>query len=146
MADTVSDTIDIEAPAEDVFAVAVDFDSYPRWNRSVKEVRVEEADEQGRGTRVWYRVDARVREVTYTLVYDYSLAPGSFSWELESGDLEALSGSYAFDEFDDVTEVTYEVTIEPGFPVPGFIKRQAARQITSSALRELKSRVEGPGS
>ena len=142
MAGSVRDDIDIEASIGEILDVALDFDSYPDWNSNVKEVRVEDTDDEGRGTLVWYRVDAKVREVTYTLAYDYSSLPDSFSWVLDAGDLDSLTGSYVFDEFDDVTEVVYEVEIEPGFPVPGVIKRQAERQIASSALKELKKRVE----
>lgn len=142
MADSVSDNIDIAASAEDIFAVTLDFESYPEWNENVKEVRIEETDGDGRGTRVWFRVDARVKEVCYTLVYDYSDVPDSLSWELAGGDLKELAGSYTFDEFDDVTEVTYQVRIDPGFPVPGIIRRQAQKQIATGALKELKRRVE----
>ena len=56
--------------------------------------------------------------------------------------MRELSGSYLFDEFDDVTEVTYETAIDPGFPIPGFLKRQGERQIVKGALQDLKKRVE----
>ena len=77
----------------------------------------------------------------YTLGYDYSDAPDSFSWDLIEGDVKELSGSYGFDEFEDVTEVTYETAIDPGFPVPGFLKRQAERQIVKGA-RGVRWRVQ----
>lgn len=142
MADKVSDTIDIEASAAEIFEVATDFDAYPDWNANIKEVEVRERDDEGRATEVWMRVDAKIRTVEYTLGYDYSDAPDSFSWSLIDGDVKELSGSYAFDEFDDVTEVTYETAIDPGFPVPGLLKRQAERQIVKGALADLKKRVE----
>jgi hypothetical protein len=91
---------------------------------------------------VWFEVDAKLKVVKYTLAYDYSDAPDSFSWDLLDGDVKELSGSYSFDEFDDVTEVTYETSIDPGFPVPGMIKRQAQKQIAKGALEDLKKRVE----
>jgi ribosome-associated toxin RatA of RatAB toxin-antitoxin module len=140
--ESVRGDIDIEAEAGEILDVILDFTSYPEWSSNVKEVTIEKADDEGRGTLVRYRVDAKVREVTYRLAYEYSDLPASFSWTLEDGDLEELSGSYAFDEFDDVTEVAYEVQIDPGFPVPGVIKRQAEKQIASSALKKLKERVE----
>lgn len=142
MTESVRGDIDIEAEAGEILDVILDFTSYPEWSSNVKEVTIEKADDEGRDTLVRYRVDAKVREVTYRLAYEYSDLPASFSWTLEDGDLEELSGSYAFDEFDDVTEVAYEVQIDPGFPVPGVIKRQAEKQIASSALKKLKERVE----
>ncbi len=142
MADKVKDTIDINATAEEIFEVATDFEAYPEWNANIKQVKVEEVDDAGRPARVWYEVDAKIRTVTYTLTYDYTDAPEGFSWTLAGGDVKELSGSYAFDEFDDVTEVTYETAVDPGFPIPGFLKRQGERQIVKGALEDLKKRVE----
>ena len=142
MADKVKDTIDISATVDEIFEVATDFEAYPDWNSNIKNVEVKDRDDEGRAVSVWYEVDAKVRVVTYTLDYDYSDAPASFSWELAHGDVKELSGSYSFDEFEDVTEVTYETAIDPGFPLPGFLKRQAEKQIVKGALEDLKKRVE----
>lgn len=142
MAERVKDTIDIEAGAQEIFDAAVDFEKYPEWNQQIKEVEIKASDDEGRATEVWYKVDAKVRTVTYTLAYDYSNAPGSFSWDLKDGEVKKLSGSYSFDEFDDVTEVAYEIEIDPGFPMPGFLRKQAEKQIVRGALHDLKKRVE----
>jgi uncharacterized membrane protein len=143
MADSVSDSIDIAASAEVIFAVATDLEKYPEWNANIKKVEVQESDDEGRPTKVWMQVDAKIKTVSYTLSYDYSEAPESFSWDLLEGDVKELSGSYVFDEFDDVTEVRYETRVDPGFPMPGMIKRQAQKQIVKGALQDLKKRVEG---
>jgi ribosome-associated toxin RatA of RatAB toxin-antitoxin module len=142
MADSVKDSIDVKATAEEIFAVATDFDTYPSWNPNIKETKVEETDDEGRATKVWFNVDAKIKQLKYTLQYDYSAAPESFSWSLAEGDVKKLDGTYTFDEFDDVTEVRYEMEIDPGFPVPGFLKKQAEKQIVRSALEDLKKRVE----
>ncbi len=142
MADNVKDTIDIEASAEEIFEIATDFETYPDWSPNIKEARIEERDEEELPTKVWFRIDAKIKVLSYTLDYDYSRAPESFSWTLAGGDVKALEGSYTFDEFDDVTEVRYELMIDPGFPVPGFLKKQAEKQIVRSALQDLKKRAE----
>lgn len=142
MADTVKDSIDVKATAQEIFDVATDFESYPEWNASIKEVEVKATDEEGRATEVWMKVDAKLKVVTYTLGYDYSNAPESFSWKLIDGDVKELEGSYFFDEFDDVTDVTYEMKVDPGFPIPKLLKRQAEKQIARGALEDLKNRVE----
>lgn len=145
MADQVKDTIDVNASAEDLFEVATDFEAYPDWNANIKKVKIEETDADGRARKVWFEVDAKVKTVTYTLAYDYSDAPDSFSWDLDNGDVRELHGSYKFDEFGDVTEVTYETAIDPGFPIPKMLKRQAEKQIVRAALQDLKKRVESRG-
>jgi ribosome-associated toxin RatA of RatAB toxin-antitoxin module len=142
VADSVKDSIDVNASAEEIFAVATDFETYPEWNPNIKETKIGSTDDDGRGATVWFRVDAKIREINYTLEYDYGNAPEGFSWSLVDGNIKKLDGSYTFDEFDDVTEVRYEMEIDPGFPVPGFLKKQAEKQIVRSALEDLKKRVE----
>jgi ribosome-associated toxin RatA of RatAB toxin-antitoxin module len=142
MADAVKDSIDVAATAEEIFEVATDFETYPEWNPSIKQVEVKERDSNGLATKVWMEVDAKLRVVAYTLEYDYSEAPESFSWKLLDGDVKELEGSYVFDEFEDVTEVTYEMKVDPGFPIPKLLKRQAEKQIARGALEDLKKRVE----
>ena len=142
MADSVSDTIDVKATMDKIFEVATDFEAYPEWNANIKNVEVRERDDDGRATHVWYEVDAKIKKLKYVLEYDYSEAPEAFSWTLVEGDVKDLRGSYRFDEFDDVTEVQYEMAIDPGFKVPGMLKRQAEKQIVKGALEDLKKRVE----
>jgi ribosome-associated toxin RatA of RatAB toxin-antitoxin module len=142
MPEKVKDTIDIAASTAEIFDVATDFESYPEWSPNFKKVEVKERDDAGRPVTVWFEVDAKLKVLKYTLAYDYSNAPESFSWDLVEGEVKELSGSYSFDEFEDVTDVSYEVAIDPGFKVPGFLKRQAEKQIVRTALDDLKRRVE----
>ena len=142
MAETVKDSIDVSATMQEIFDVATDLDSYPEWNENIKEVEIRARDDEGRPLEVWMKVDAKLKVVQYTLGYDYENAPDSFSWHLLEGDIKEMEGSYSFDQFEDVTEVTYEMKVDPGFPIPGFLKRQAEKQIARSALEDLKKRVE----
>jgi len=142
MADSVKDTIDINATAEQIFEVATDLESYPEWNANIKKVEIRATTEGGLPSLVWMEVDAKLKVISYTIGYDYSNAPQSFSWSLIEGEVKELEGSYKFDEFDDVTEVTYEMKVDPGFPIPKLLKRQAEKQIARGALEDLKKRVE----
>ena len=142
MTESVKDSIDIEATAEEIFEVATDFEAYPEWNANIEQVEIRKSDPQGRPTEVWFEVDAKIKKVQYTLKYSYAGAPAKFSWKLLDGDVKELTGSYVFDEFDDVTDVTYETAIDPGFKIPGPLKRQGERQIVKGALQDLKKRVE----
>ena len=142
MAEAINDSIEIEAPAQRIFEVATDFATYPEWNENMKRVEIKETDAEGRPSRVWFEVDVKIKTVSYTLEYDYSKAPEKFSWKKVDGDVKELTGSYTFDEFGSETDVTYEVAIDPGFPVPKLLKRQAEKQIVRGALHDLKKRVE----
>ena len=144
MTETASERIRVGAGADRCFDVAVDFESYPEWARDVKEVKIVEHDEQGRGTRVEYRVAALGKSVRYLLEYDYADAPVSFSWRFVEGDmLRSLDGTYRFEaEGDASTRVHYDLAVEIGVPLPGLLKRRAASLIMGSALKELKKQVE----
>ena len=144
MTETASERIRVEAPAERCFDVAVDFESYPEWVRDVKEVRVLEHDDEGRGTRVEYRAAALGKSIRYVLAYDYREAPTSFSWELVEGDmLRRLDGRYQFDaDGPSSTRVHYDLAVDLAVPLPGLVKRRAAGLIMGSALKELKRQVE----
>jgi hypothetical protein len=83
-----------------------------------------------------------VKEIEYVLKYTHD-RPNNLSWVAEeSDDLKMLEGSYRFASSDDGgTEVVYSLTVEPKFIIPGFIRRQAEKQIVSTALRGLRKRV-----
>lgn len=135
--------IEVSADAQTVYEVALDLDAYPEWATGVKEVEIHEEDEYGRPLRVSFVADAMIKEISYTLLYRYDLENG-FSWSAEPGDdITAMEGSYRFNEMEDGgTDVLYALKVEPAFTVPGFLRRQAEKQIVSSALRGLKKRSE----
>ncbi len=142
MTETVSSDIDVDADTAHILGVLCDFESYPEWARSVKEARIVEHDAEGRAAKVEFRVaPGPLPEVRYVLRYTYT--PDGISWEYVEGDLKDVRGSYALEETDGRTTVTYHLAIDPGrLPLPGFVKARAAREITRVALKELKRRVE----
>ena len=146
MPDGTVDSIEIKASPAEVFAVAADLDSYPQWATGVKEIEVLEKDEKGRASRARFVVDGMVKEITYILRYTYQ-EPNEIRWEAEPGDdLKELEGSYVFNEVaDGRTEVVYGLKVDPSFTIPGFLRRQAEKQLVGTALRGLRKRVEQLG-
>jgi uncharacterized membrane protein len=145
MAEQATERTTIDAPPEQCWEVALDFERYPEWARDIKSVTVESRDDEGRGVEVTFRAAAMGRSTSYTLRYDYADAPRTLSWVLARGDItRKLDGEYIFEPVDDGgTHVTYHLTAELIVPLPGFIKRRAETKIIHTALRELKQRVEG---
>ena len=47
-----------------------------------------------------------------------------------------------FTEFDGCTSVVYAWRVTPAFTIPGFLRRQAERQLVGPALRGLRKQVE----
>jgi|ERR1041385_8381359 len=146
MADEARESIHIEAPPERCYAVAIDFDRYPEWATDVKYVEVLERDDEGRGTKVKYRISALGKTMGYVLNYDYAGAPGGFSWELAKADvLRVLDGSYSFVAQDGGTRVGYVLAVDITIPLPGFMKKAAAGMIVQNAMKQLKGYIEGGG-
>jgi hypothetical protein len=108
----------------------------------VLECEVLDRDDEGRGSRVRMKVDAKVRKVEYIVRYHYDL-PNGLGWKQESGDLKENTGEYTFVATDDgTTEVTVDIVAEVGFFVPGPMKKLIRDQSLKNSLRELKKRVE----
>ncbi|MGH9043535.1 MAG: SRPBCC family protein [Acidimicrobiales bacterium] len=144
MAEEATEHITVSATPERCFAVAVDVEAYPRWAADIKTVSVHERDEEGRPLLASFRAAAFGRTTSYTLSYEYLAPPGGLSWRLTKGDITTrLDGRYKFVALGDGrTEVTYHLEVELRVPIPGFIKMRAQSRIMSTALRELKERVE----
>jgi ribosome-associated toxin RatA of RatAB toxin-antitoxin module len=143
VADEAHERIHIDAPVDMCFDLATDFEGYPEWTSDVKHARVVERGADGRSVRADFRAAALGRSVRYVLDYDLSDAPRSFSWQLVEGDmLRALEGRYIFDDVDEGTDVTYELSVDLAMPLPGLVKRRAAGRIVGAALQDLKYAAE----
>ncbi len=143
MAELATERMTVSASPDHCFAVAADIERYPEWAGDIKEVTVHERDAEGRPTLVTFRVAAFGRSTVNTLAYDYGGAPTTLAWRLTKGDITTkFDGSYVFEPSGDGTELTYHLEVEIRVPIPGFIKMRAQSRIMSTALRDLKARVE----
>ena len=145
MADKATERMVMRASPQHLYETILDFESYPQWAADIKQVTVLERDDEGRGLVVSWRAAAFGRSTTYTLRYDYGNAPNEVSWVLDHGDITSkLDGTYVFEPSDggNATNVTYVLEAELKIPLPGFVKRRAESRIISTALKELRARVE----
>lgn len=146
MAQGTFSTLEIDATPEQLYDAAADVAAYPDWASGVKQVEVLDVDADGRVDHARFVLEGFVKEITYVLQYTHD-RPHLLSWvAVESDDLEMLEGSYQFTPTENgATEVVYSLTVDPNFIIPGFIKRQAEKQIVSTALRGLRKRVAKGG-
>jgi ribosome-associated toxin RatA of RatAB toxin-antitoxin module len=143
MAEHAEGAAEVHATPAEVMAVVADFDAYPDWVPNLEQVEVLARDRRGRGTRVAFRLGTPWGEQAYTLAYRYQPRDAGMSWTYVQGTLDDLAGSYALEPAGDgATRVTYRLEVALGVPIPGFLLRQAARQVVRSALGDLKRRVE----
>jgi ribosome-associated toxin RatA of RatAB toxin-antitoxin module len=142
MSDAVRESIVVGADADTIMDVIADFESYPEWQGEMKEAEILESDADGWGTKVRYKVDAKVFSAEYVLAYTY--ADNELRWELVEGDqLRKNEGIYLLEEQGDgTTRVTYSLEVETSIPMPGMLRRKAAKKIVDGALKDMKRRVE----
>ncbi|MCL4449594.1 MAG: SRPBCC family protein [Actinobacteria bacterium] len=147
MAEQAKEKMIVQASLQHCYEIVADFERYVDWAADIKEVTVLERDVEGRPKVVEFRAAAFGRSTSYTLSYDYSAAPNQLSWWQTRGDLTAkLDGSYSFKEIaHGQCEVVYLLEVELHLPLPGFVKRRAQARIVSTALKELKARIESTG-
>jgi uncharacterized membrane protein len=143
MAEGTVQSIEIPASPEFIFEVLADLELYPEWITAMREVEILELDGNDRPQRASFRVDGMIKEIAYELVYEHE-PPLRMSWTAVPGDdIRQMVGSYDLTELEDGgTDVVYALMVEPEFSIPGFLRRQAERQLIGTALRGLKKRVE----
>ena len=145
MADHTERDIVIGADAGDILAVIADFEHYPDWVTSAREVEVLRTDDAGRALEVRFVLDAGILQDTYVLAYDWDPNGTAVSWHLVSSDLQKdQRGRYVLtQQVPGSTKVTYELMVDLQVPMIGQLKRRAEKAITDAALLDLKKRVEG---
>jgi len=142
LADSVSDSIVVNATPDEIMEVIADFDAYPQWQDEVKEVEILETDDDGWGTRVRFVITTKIATARYVL--DYTYTDDAMRWTLVEGhNVKRNDGEYRLvDNGDGTTEVHYDLTLESPIKVPGVVKRQLEKRVINTALGALKKRVE----
>lgn len=147
MADQTTQSITIDGAPERIMAVIADFAAYPEWAGAVKTADVTERGEDGQAAEVVFGLDAGAFKDTYTLAYDWAPDGLAVHWHLTKGLMQkAQRGSYVLVPTGASTSVTYTLSVELAIPMIGMLRRKAEKIIIDQALRELKKRVERPGS
>ena len=144
MGERVSDEATVDAPIDTVWNTITAIDAYPQWAEGVLEAEVLTTDADGYPETARFRVDARVAEVTYTLRYHYD--DYDVRWTLVEGEtISQLDGAYDLSEVEAGTHVRYRLEADVDLPLPGFLKKRAAKQILDQGLRGLQARAEAQG-
>jgi ribosome-associated toxin RatA of RatAB toxin-antitoxin module len=132
----------IEAEPAVCFNEITDYETFPEWQAAVKEVDVLSRDDDGRGRDVRFEIDAKVRQVAYTLRYSYE-PPHLVTWNYLEGDVNSVDGEFVFeDRGDGTTLATYSLDIDPGVWLPGRVKKMITDQVMKRSVEDLKRRVE----
>ena len=150
MAESVSESVKINASPAEVMAVIANLEDYPNWSDGFTAVEIITNHDDGGPRDVSFAITTPVGKDSYELSY-FWVGEESVSWTLNSDEqgkpkssmMKKLVGSYTLVPDGDGTKVTYTLEIDPKIPMMGFMKKKAAATIVDQALNGLKKRVEG---
>ncbi len=136
-------TLEIDAPPAACFDALVGYESFPEWQTAVEEIEVLDRHPDGLARDVRVRIDAKLREFTYTLRYAYE-PPERITWDYVEGDVERVEGEFRLEPVDggERTRATYALGIDPGFPAPGMVVRRLNGAVMKRSVEDLKREVE----
>jgi uncharacterized membrane protein len=134
--------LEIEAEPRACFDALLDYETFPDWQRSVLDTEVISRDDKGRGQRVAFEIDAKLRTVRYTLDYAYE-EPSLITWRYVEGDVRDVDGELVLEDLGgERTLATYALRLDPGVWLPGRIADMLSGQVMHAVLEDLKQRVE----
>ena len=135
--------ITIADSPQSCFEALVDYESFPEWQRAVKDVEVVSRGRDGRAKEVAFEIDAKVKTVRYTLDYTYE-EPHLITWRFVEGDVRDVEGEFVLeDQGDGTTLATYALRLDPGVWLPGRVANMLNEHVMQGAVDDLKARVEG---
>lgn len=139
----VSDSRDvvIDATPAQILDVIADVAAVPEWSPQYLSAEVLDAHPDGRPRRVKMKVKAA--GLTDEQIVDYTWTDHSAAWTLVSaGQLRSQDAKYTLRPDGTRTRVTFEITVDPSVPLPGFVLKRAMRGAMETATDGLRKRVE----
>jgi ribosome-associated toxin RatA of RatAB toxin-antitoxin module len=140
MSVTESRQVVIEATPDEIMDVLFDLESLTEWSPAHQKVEVLERDDQGRPSKS--RQVVKIVGVTDEQVLDYFVHDDGVSWTLVSAKQQrAQDARYTLTPDGDSTRVSFELTVDPVVPVPGFLIKKGAKGLMETATDGLRKRV-----
>lgn len=142
-----SASVEIEAPIDEVYAVAADVEGSPRWQPEIKVAECVEHDGEGNQVLVHMETDAKVRRLGSEIRFSYE-RPGRISWIQEDGDLKSVEGSWELEDLGNGrTRVTYWLEVDLGrmlgMVIRGPLVGVLRGQLVDTMPEKLKRFMEG---
>lgn len=130
----------IEASPEEILDVIADLDSVTEWSPPHQSVEVLERDATSRPTKVKMKVKAA--GITDEQVIAYTWGDDEVSWTLvSSGQQRSQDASYKLTPAGDATKVTFQLSVDPVVPLPGFVLKRAIKGTVDTGTEGLRKRV-----
>ena len=140
MAVTETREVVIEATPDEIMDVLVDLESLTAWSSAHQKVEILEQDDQGRPSRS--RQVVKVVGINDEQVLAYTMHDDGVSWTLVSSKQQrAQNARYTLTPDGPSTRVRFELTVDPFVPLPGFLSKQGAKGLMTTATDGLRKQV-----
>lgn len=143
--DEASATIEVDAAQKDVLSVLRNVESQVQWVPEIHAAEVLTRNADGWPATARFKASTPVGSDDYTLAYAHR--DDGMSWTLVKGRLQSgqEAGYFLRPVSAKRTEVTFELRITHGLPLPGFVRRRVVRGLVNGTLNGLAQYVEsGP--
>ena len=142
-----SASTEIEAPIDEVYAVAADVEGSPRWQPEIKVAECIERDAEGNQVLMHMETETGVRRLKSEMRFGYQ-EPGRIEWTQEDGDLKSVEGTWELEDLGDGrTRATYWMEVDlgrkMGLLIRGPIVGVLRGRMVDSMPGKLKGFVEG---
>lgn len=134
--------IEVQAPADAIFAVLWDVRRYPEFLTDVVETAVHSTGRPGEQEAAFDVQLVRIRHYTLRMVAD---PPRGLTWTLVHGEsLRCNEGSWEIEPLDDgrTCRLVYSIRVDFALPVPDVIVRKIIERNLPMMLRQFKARIE----
>lgn len=140
MAISDSREIVIDATAEEILDVIADVETAPEWSSQHQGAEILDTDDNGRPGRV--KLKLKTMGISDEQVVQYSWTDNTAGWTMvSSSQLKAQDAKYTLTPDGDKTKVTFEITVDPAVPIPGFVLKRAMKGGLESATEGLRKQV-----
>lgn len=142
MAVTGNREVDIEAEPSAILDVLADVEGLPSWSPVHKKVEVVDRFDDGKPHHV--KMDVSILGINDEQVVEYTWSDTKVEWDLVEGSQQkSQHGEYNLTPTDKGTHVTFELTVDPKIPVPGFLVKKGTKTILEAATEGLRQQVVG---
>jgi ribosome-associated toxin RatA of RatAB toxin-antitoxin module len=139
---SVSKTVEVAAPAEQILAIVADFESYPLWNEEIKGCWVLARYDDGRPSQL--RLDVVVQGQAGTFITAvYYPSPNQIYTMLQQGDhLEKQDQMFSVVSMGPTSLLTVDLNVETKMPIPKPMVKKAIGDTLDYLADNLKARAE----
>lgn len=139
-------SVEIEAPLDRCYEIIADLEATPGWQETMLELTVLDRDSQGRARRAEIVSDAKVKQVTSIMRFDFP-GPDRITWEQEKGELKWLNGEWRLEDLGEGrTRATYSLEADTGrmlgMLIRGPVEGKVKELLTKDAVEGLKRKAE----